>query len=154
ALAAHPPPELRRARTHRSRLQPPARRGRPDGRPGADHRPRPPARRRPPRRAHRRRANAGRHLPRADGGRRLMTEQGPSQLLKRRSTETTLYLLLGMVGLVALATALHVFAPSPSSLTSLKHQLQVFEVGTRIGILFASIAGALAITAEIRYGTI
>src|SRR5262249_27279749 len=37
---------------------------------------------------------------------------------------------------------------------SLKHQLQVFEVGTRVGMLFAALVGAMAITAEIRYGTI
>src|SRR5262249_45534874 len=59
-----------------------------------------------------------------------------------------------MVGLVALATALHVLAPSAPDLASLRHQLQVFEVGTRVGMLFAALVGALAITAEIRYGTI
>jgi ABC-2 type transport system permease protein len=83
-----------------------------------------------------------------------MIGQLRSELLKQRSTQTTLFLLLGMVGLVALASALHVLAPSPSNLASLKHQLQVFEVGTRVGMLFAALAGALAITAEIRYGTI
>jgi ABC-type transport system involved in multi-copper enzyme maturation permease subunit len=59
-----------------------------------------------------------------------------------------------MFGLVALASALHVLAPSPSSLASHSHQLEVFEVGTRVGMLFAALVGALAITAEIRYGTI
>jgi ABC-2 type transport system permease protein len=77
-----------------------------------------------------------------------------SELVKQRSTRTTLFLLLTMVGLVALASALHVLAPSPSSLASLDHQLDVFEVGTRIGMLFAALAGAMTITAEIRYGTI
>ena len=83
-----------------------------------------------------------------------MTGQLRAELLKQRSTQTTFFLLLGMVGLVALAGALHVLAPSPSSLASLKHQLQVFEVGTRVGMLFAGLVGAMAITAEIRYGTI
>src|SRR5262245_65702616 len=59
-----------------------------------------------------------------------------------------------MIGLVALASPLHVLAPSASDLASLKHQLQVFEVGTRVGMLFAALVGAMAITAEIRYGTI
>src|SRR5262245_6849733 len=59
-----------------------------------------------------------------------------------------------MVGLVALASALHVLAPAASDLAGLKHQLQVFEVGTRVGMLFAALVGAMAITAEIRYGTI
>src|SRR5262249_56899357 len=31
---------------------------------------------------------------------------------------------------------------------------QVFEVGTRVGMLFAALVGAMAITAETRYGTI
>jgi ABC-2 type transport system permease protein len=83
-----------------------------------------------------------------------MIGQLRSELVKQRSTQTTLFLLLAMVGLVGLASALHVVAPSASSLASLKHQLQVFEVGTRVGMLFAGLAGALAITAETRYGTI
>ena len=83
-----------------------------------------------------------------------MTGQLRAELLKQRSTQTTLFLFLGMVGLVALASALHVLAPSASSLASRNHQLQVFEVGTRIGMLFAALVGAMAITAEIRYGTI
>jgi ABC-2 type transport system permease protein len=77
-----------------------------------------------------------------------------AELLKQRSTQTTFFLFLAMVGLVALASALHVLAPTASSLTSRSHQLQVFEVGTRIGMLFAALVGAMAITAEIRYGTI
>ena len=83
-----------------------------------------------------------------------MKGQLRSELLKQRSTATTLFLLLGMVGLVALASALHVLAPAASDLASRNHQLQVFEVGTRVGMLFGGSVGALAITAEIRYGTI
>src|SRR6266508_3098149 len=83
-----------------------------------------------------------------------MTGQLRAELLKQRSTQTTVSLLLAMVGLVALASALHVLAPAASDLASLKHQLQVFEVGTRVGMLFAGLVGAMAITAEIRHGTI
>jgi ABC-2 type transport system permease protein len=83
-----------------------------------------------------------------------VTGQLRAELVKQRSTETTVFLLLGMVGLVALASALHVLAPGASSLASHSHQLQVFEVGTRVGMLFAALVGAMAITAEIRYGTI
>src|SRR5262249_40563955 len=75
-----------------------------------------------------------------------MTGQLRAELLKQRSTQTTLFLLLAMVGLVALASALHVLAPAASDLASLKHQLQVFEVGTRVGMLFAALVGAMAIT--------
>jgi ABC-2 type transport system permease protein len=77
-----------------------------------------------------------------------------SELLKQRSTQTTLALYLAMVGLVALAVALHVLAISKPQLSTNAHQLEVFQVGTRAGMLFAALAGALAITAEIRYGTI
>jgi ABC-2 type transport system permease protein len=77
-----------------------------------------------------------------------------SELLKQRSTQTTLFLFLAMVGLVGLASALHVLAPAASDLASRKHQLEVFEVGTRVGMLFAALVGAMAITAEIRHGTI
>ena len=83
-----------------------------------------------------------------------MSGQLRAEVLKQRSTETTLYLFLTMVGLVALASVLHVLAPAPSDLASREHQLQVFEVGTRVGMLFAALVGALAITAELRYGTI
>jgi ABC-2 type transport system permease protein len=83
-----------------------------------------------------------------------VTGQLRAELLKQRSTQTTLFLFLAMVGLVALASALHVLAPTASDLSSHNHQLQVFEVGTRVGMLFAALVGAMAITAEIRYGTI
>jgi hypothetical protein len=83
-----------------------------------------------------------------------MTGQLRAESLKQRSTQTTLFLFLAMFGLVALASALHVLAPSPADLASRGHQLEVFEVGTRVGMLFAGLIGALAITAEIRYGTI
>jgi ABC-2 type transport system permease protein len=77
-----------------------------------------------------------------------------SELLKQRSTQTGLFLFLAMVGLVALAVALHVFTLDADELASHAHQLEVFQVGTRAGMLFAGLAGAIAITAEIRYGTI
>lgn len=77
-----------------------------------------------------------------------------AELLRQRSTETTLFLFLAMVGLVALASALHVLAPSASDLSTRSHQLEIFGVGTRIGMLFAGLVGAMAITGEIRYGTI
>ena len=58
-----------------------------------------------------------------------MSGQLRAELLKQRSTQTTLFLFLAMFGLVALASALHVLAPSPSDLSSRNHQLEVFEVG-------------------------
>lgn len=83
-----------------------------------------------------------------------MIAQLRSELLKQRSTQTTLFLFLAMVGLVALAVAMHVLELGKAHLSTNAHQLEVFQVGTRAGMLFAGLVGALAITAEIRYGTI
>jgi ABC-2 type transport system permease protein len=77
-----------------------------------------------------------------------------SELLKQRSTQTTLYLFLAMFALVALAVTLHVVALGADQLSTRSHQLEVFQLGSRSGMLFAGLAGAIAITAEIRYGTI
>jgi ABC-2 type transport system permease protein len=77
-----------------------------------------------------------------------------AELLKQRSTQTTLLLFLAMVGLVALAVAMHALALSAAELAPRSHQLEVFQVGSRAGMLFAGLVGAIAITAEIRYGTI
>lgn len=83
-----------------------------------------------------------------------MIAQLRSELLKQRSTETTLFLFLVMIGFVALAVALHVVALSAAHLSTNAHQLDVFQVGTRAAMIFAALAGAMAITAEIRHGTI
>jgi ABC-2 type transport system permease protein len=77
-----------------------------------------------------------------------------SELLKQRTTQTTLYLLLAMFGLVALVITLNVLAVDARDLSSGAEQLQDFEAGSRAGMLFAGLAGAIAITAELRYGTI
>jgi ABC-type transport system involved in multi-copper enzyme maturation permease subunit len=77
-----------------------------------------------------------------------------SELLKQRSTQTTLYLFLAMFALVALAVTMHVLALGADDLSTRIRQLEVFQVGSRAGMLFAGLAGAIAITAEIRYGTI
>lgn len=83
-----------------------------------------------------------------------MTGQLRSELLKQRSTPTTLYLFLAMLGFVAFAVAMHVLALGEDDLSSRSGQLSVFQVGTRAGMLFAGLVGAITITAEIRYGTI
>jgi ABC-2 type transport system permease protein len=83
-----------------------------------------------------------------------MTGQLRAELLKQRSTQTTLALFGGMFSLVGLAIVVHFLTPAASDLASRSDQILVFEVGTRVGMLFAALAGALAITAEFRYGTI
>ena len=77
-----------------------------------------------------------------------------SELLKQRSTRTTLLLFVTMVALVALVVAMHVLAPSAATLATRSMQLRVFQVGSGIGMLFAGLVGAISITAELRYGTI
>jgi hypothetical protein len=83
-----------------------------------------------------------------------VTGQLRAELLRQRSTPTTFFLFLAMFGLVAFAVALHVLALDEGQLSSRSHQLEVFQVGTRAGMLFAGLVGAIAITAEIRFGTI
>jgi ABC-type transport system involved in multi-copper enzyme maturation permease subunit len=83
-----------------------------------------------------------------------VNDQLRAEVLKQRSTTTTLYLLLAMVGLVGLAVALHALALGADRLATRADQLDVFEVGTRVGMIFAALMGAMAITAEIRHGTI
>jgi ABC-2 type transport system permease protein len=83
-----------------------------------------------------------------------MIAQVRSELFKQRSTQTALFLFLAMVGLVALAVAMHVLALGETQLATNVHQLEVFQIGTRAGMLFAALGGALAITSEIRFGTI
>jgi len=83
-----------------------------------------------------------------------VTGQLRAELLKQRSTPTTLLLFAAMFGLVAFAVALHVLTLGAGTLSTRSHQLEVFQVGTRAGMLFAGLVGAIAITAEIRYGTI
>src|SRR5262245_10524119 len=59
-----------------------------------------------------------------------------------------------MFGLVALVSTMNVLAAGAEDLSTRAQQLRGFEAGSRAGMLFAGLAGALAITAEIRYGTI
>lgn len=83
-----------------------------------------------------------------------MRGQFRSELLKQRSTPTTLGLLAGMVGLVLLAVVLHGFGLPTEDLASRDTQLMVFGRGEFLGALFAGLLGAISITAEFRHGTI
>jgi ABC-2 type transport system permease protein len=77
-----------------------------------------------------------------------------SELLKQRTTRSTLLLALWLVGLVLLVVLLHVFSFSAEALGEYDNQLRVLGLGTTVGALFAGLLGALSITAEIRHGTI
>jgi ABC-2 type transport system permease protein len=83
-----------------------------------------------------------------------VTAQLRAELLKHRSTFTNLGLLLAMLGLVLLAVLLHALSLPSDRLDSASNQVEVFRFGPLLGALFAGLAGALSITAEIRHGTI
>jgi hypothetical protein len=77
-----------------------------------------------------------------------------SELLKQRSTLTNLGLLLAMLVLALLAVLLHALTLPADRLQTASEQVQVFRFGSLLAALFAGLVGALAITAEIRHGTI
>jgi len=83
-----------------------------------------------------------------------VTAQLRSELLKQRSTPTTIGLLGGMLGLVALTVLLHDYSVTPTELADRDNQLMIFGRGEFLGALFAGLLGAMSITAEIRHGTI
>lgn len=76
-----------------------------------------------------------------------------SELLKQRSTRTTLGLFAAMFLLALLAVLLHGLLPA-QSLRSPNNQLTILGRGEFLGALFAGLVGALSVTAEIRHGTI
>jgi ABC-2 type transport system permease protein len=77
-----------------------------------------------------------------------------SELLKQRTTRVSLLLMAWMAGLIGLVVLLHDFSLGASTIAARAGQLKVVGWGTSIGALFASLVGAMSITAEIRYGTI
>ncbi len=78
-----------------------------------------------------------------------------SELLKQRSTRTGLGLFAAMIGLVLFAVLLHGFGVAAGNFDSTSKQLTLlFGWGEVLGALFAALVGAMAITGEIRHGTI
>jgi hypothetical protein len=74
-------------------------------------------------------------------------------VFKLRSTRTGLGLFAAMTGLVFLAVVLHSLLPA-QALASRNNQLMILGRGEFLGALFAALLGALAVTAEVRHGTI
>ena len=83
-----------------------------------------------------------------------MTAQLRSELLKQRTTRTSLVLVAWMVGLVLLVVALHVLSFGADDLSRQSNQMKILGLGTLIGALFAALLGAMSITGEFRTGTI
>jgi ABC-2 type transport system permease protein len=79
--------------------------------------------------------------------------QTRAELLKIRSTRTTLGLLLGLLALVLLVVLLTGFLDSEGALSHDDEQRNLLGIGS-LASIFAAIGGVLVITSEYRFGTI
>jgi ABC-2 type transport system permease protein len=79
--------------------------------------------------------------------------QTRAELVKIRSTRTTLGLVLGMIGLILLFTLLSGLLPHVGHLSSKEDQRGLLSVGSIAGV-FSALAGILVVTSEYRFGTI
>ena len=82
-----------------------------------------------------------------------MIDQFRAELLKIRSTRTTLGLLIAMVALVLLFGLLTGLLTSDDDLHRTSDQRDLFGVGG-LATIFAALAGILVVTSEYRFGTI
>jgi ABC-2 type transport system permease protein len=82
-----------------------------------------------------------------------MITQIRAELLKIRTTRTTIGLLLGMMALILLFTLLDALLSHPSGLMGKENQRELLSVGSIAGV-FSALAGVLLVTSEYRYGTI
>jgi ABC-2 type transport system permease protein len=82
-----------------------------------------------------------------------MIAQIRAELLKIRSTRTTIGLILGMIALMLLFMLLTGLLTHPSGLASKEDQRQLLSLGSLAGV-FSALAGVLLVTGEYRYGTI
>lgn len=82
-----------------------------------------------------------------------MISQLKAEVLKVRSTRTTLGLFAGMIGLTLLIVVLTGLLTHPDGLTSRHDQRGLFAPGA-VALIFSGLAGVLLITSEYRYGTI
>jgi ABC-2 type transport system permease protein len=77
-----------------------------------------------------------------------------AELLKLRSTRTSLLLTAWMLALTVLVVAVHVLSFGVADLSRTSNQVRILGLGTSIGAVFAALAGALSVTGELRTGTI
>jgi ABC-type transport system involved in multi-copper enzyme maturation permease subunit len=75
-----------------------------------------------------------------------------AELLKVRSTRTTIGLLLGMVALILLFILLTGLLASAFSLSTVENQRQFLSLSDLAGV-FAALAGVMLVASEYRYGT-
>jgi ABC-2 type transport system permease protein len=82
-----------------------------------------------------------------------MIAQIRAELLKIRTTRTTIALLLAMIALILVFTLLTGLLTHASGLVSREDQRELLSVGSFAGV-FAALAGVLLVTSEYRFGTI
>jgi ABC-2 type transport system permease protein len=82
-----------------------------------------------------------------------MIAQIRAELLKIRSTRTTIGLILGMVALILLFTLLTGLLTHPSGLAGREDQRRLVSVASLTAV-FSALAGVLLVTSEYRFGTI
>ena len=82
-----------------------------------------------------------------------MKVQLSAELLKIRSTRTTVGLVLGMVGLILLFSLLSGLLTKAPGLVTTEGQRGLLGVGGFAGV-FSALAGIMLVTSEYRYGTI
>ncbi|MGD0197276.1 MAG: hypothetical protein ABSC56_05145 [Solirubrobacteraceae bacterium] len=81
-----------------------------------------------------------------------MIDQIKAELLKVRSTRTTIGLLLGMIALILLFTLLTGLLASKSSFSGAENQRQFLSLSDLAGV-FSALAGVMLVASEYRYGT-
>jgi ABC-2 type transport system permease protein len=82
-----------------------------------------------------------------------MIAQIRAELLKIRTTRTTIALIVAMLALILLFTLLEGLLSHPSGLASREDQRELLSVGSFAGV-FSALAGVLLVTSEFRFGTI
>jgi ABC-2 type transport system permease protein len=83
-----------------------------------------------------------------------MIAQVRAELLRQATVRTGTALFLTALALVVLAVVLHAIGLPIEMLQPQHNQLMVVGVGARLGVLFAALFGAIAVTTEFRHGTI
>ena len=82
-----------------------------------------------------------------------MIGQANAELLKIRSTRTTIGIVLGMIALILLFSLLSGLLTKAPSLASTEDQRGLLSVGSLAGV-FSALAGIMLVTSEYRFGTI
>ena len=82
-----------------------------------------------------------------------MIAQVRAELLKIRTTRTTLGIVIGMVALVLLFSLLSGLLSKAPDLMSTEDQRGLLSVGSLAGV-FSALAGIMLVTSEYRHGTI